>query len=247
MELVLENASLLKKSMDIIADIVMEGTFVFKADYMELVALNSNNVVMVIFKLLKSNFSKYELKEEEKISLNLENFRNVLKSCDEKAKLSLSLVDNNRLKIISEGKNRKEFELSLIDFTDDNLQKVPSLNFPVKILSKSSNLSDAVNDLSFLEDEGVQFKINNSKFSIEGRTNSMAGKIDFDEGIDIKLEEEKNFMCRYSIDYLKKFIKADKIVANLEMSYGNDYPLKLEYKLVDRLLLGFILAPRGED
>ncbi len=247
MELVLENPALLKKSMEIISDIVLEGTFVFKPDYMELVALNSNNVVMVIFRLLSTNFEKYEVTEDVKVSLSLEHFTSVLKSCDDKAKLIINIKDDSRMKITSEGKNKKEFELSLIDFADENLQKVPSLSFPVKIVSSSSNFTNAINDLSFLEDEGVSFKVKEDLFSIEGKTNSMAGKIDFNEDIDVKVDDANEHLCRYSIDYLKKFIKADKIVNTVELSFNNDYPLKIEYKVVDRLLLGFILAPRGED
>jgi proliferating cell nuclear antigen len=247
MELVLENPGLLKKSMEIISDIVLEGTFVFKPDYMELVALNSNNVVMVIFRLLSTNFEKYEISEDFQISLSLEHFSDVLKRCDDKAKLHLNVdSDKNKLKILSVGKNQKEFELSLIDFNDENLQKVPTLNFPARIVTSSSNFTNAVNDLNFLEN-GVGFNIVNSIFSIEGKTNSMSGKIDFSEDIDIKQDEKKDVHCRYSIEYLKKFIKADKIVNNVELSFSEDYPLKVEYKLVDRLLLGFILAPRGED
>ncbi len=245
MELVLENPSLLKKSMDIISDLVLEGTFVFKPDYMELVALNSNNVVMVIFRLLNTNFSEYDVKEETQISLSLEHLNAVLKSCDDKSKLKLVIGDNSKLKIITEGKNRKEFELSLIDFTDDNLQKVPNLTFPTKIITSSANFTSAINDLGFLE-EGVSFKITNDKFSMEGRTNSMAGKINFDENTDVQNDGDDK-LCRYSMDYLKKFIKADKIVNTVELSFNNEYPLKIEYKLVDKLLLGFILAPRGED
>ncbi len=247
MELVLENPVLLKKSMEIISDIVLEGTFVFKQNYMELVALNSNNVVMVIFRLLSTNFVKYEVEEDQKLTLSLEHFSNVLKSCEDKAKLSLISNDGNKLKVISEGKNKKEFELSLIDFADENLQKVPSLTFPVKIVSSANNLTNAINDLSFLEDEGVSFKLKKKLFSIEGKTNSMAGKINFDENVDVMVEDEKEYVCRYSIDYLKKFIKSEKIVNTVELSFSNDYPLKIEYKIVDKLLLGFILAPRGED
>ncbi len=247
MELVLENPSLLKKSMEIISDIVLEGTFVFKPDYMELVALNSNNVVMVIFRLLSTNFKKYEIKENFQISLSLEHFSDVLKRCDDKSTIVLKIEEEkSKLKLISEGKNKKEFELSLIDFNDENLQKVPNLDFPLKIVTTSSNFTNAINDLNFLE-SGVSFKLKNKKFSIEGRTNSMSGKIDFDEDIDIKTESSKDLHCRYSIEYLKKFIKADKIVNNVELSFSEDYPLRVEYKLVDRLLLGFILAPRGED
>ena len=247
MELILENPSLLKKSMEIISDIVLEGTFVFKPDYLELVALNSNNVVMVIFRLLSTNFEKYDVKEDFQISLSLEHFSEVLKRCDDKAKLVLDVdEDSNKLKIVSKGKNQKEFELALIDFNDENLQKVPNLEFPVKIVSSSASFTNAINDLNFLEN-GVSFKVNSKVFSIEGKTNSMAGKVDLTDEIDIKSEENKEYNCRYSIEYLKKFIKADKIVNTVELSFSEDYPLKVEYRLVDKLLLGFILAPRGED
>jgi len=247
MELVLEKPQLLKKSMEIISDIVLEGTFVFKKDYMELVALNSNNVVMVIFRLLSTNFEKYDIEDDFQVSLNLEHFSDVLKRCDDRGKLTLSVDEgHNKLNIVSAGKNNKEFELSLIDFTDDNLQKVPTLDFPSKIIVSSSSFTNAINDLSFLEN-GVSFKIDDNKlFSIEGKTNTMSGKIDFNEDIDVK-NEKGVVHCRYSIEYLKKFIKADKLVNAVEMAFGDDYPLKIEYKLVDSLLLGFILAPRGED
>lgn len=247
MELILENPGLLKKSMEIISDIVLEGTFVFKRDYVELVALNSNNVVMVIFRLLSTNFEKYDVKDEFQISLSLEHFSDVLKRCDDKSKLVLNIEDKaNKLKIVSLGKNQKEFELSLIDFNDDNLQKVPSLEFPVKIICSSAVFTNAINDLNFLEN-GVNFKVNSKVFSLEGRTTSMSGKIDLVDEIDVKYDENKAYSCKYSIEYLKKFIKADKIVNTVELSFSEDYPLKIEYKLVDKLLLGFILAPRGED
>ncbi|MFW6285756.1 MAG: proliferating cell nuclear antigen (pcna) [Nanoarchaeota archaeon] len=247
MELVLENPNLIKKSMEIISDIVLEGTFVFKPNYIELVALNSNNVVMVIFRLLATNFEKYNVKEEFQISLSLEHFSDVLKRCDDRAKLVLDLDDkSNKLKITSMGKNQKTFELSLIDFNDENLQKVPTLEFPVKIVSSSSSFTNAINDLNFLEN-AVSFKVNEKTFTIKGKTNSMSGKIDLTDEIDIQAKEKKEYNCRYSIEYLKKFIKADKIVNTVELSFSEDYPLKIEYKLIDKLLLAFILAPRGEE
>ena len=247
MELILETPQLLKKSMEIISDIVLEGTFVFKQDYVELVALNSNNVVMVIFRLLSTNFEKYEVTEDAQISLSLEHLSAVLKTCDDKGKLILNInQDSNKLQITSQGKNKKEFELNLIDFQDDNLQKVPNLDFPVKIVSSASNFTSAISDLGFL-DEGVGLTIEDGKFSMEGKNNSMAGKIDFDSDIDVSDKDGKNFTARYSMDYLKKFIKAEKIVNTVELSFSADYPLKIEYKVVDKLLLGFILAPRGEE
>lgn len=246
MELVLENPSLLKKSIEIISDIVIEGTFVFKSDYMELVALNSNNVVMVIFRLLSSNFTKYDVEEGKQISLSLEHLSQVLKTCDDKAELKIIVENEGKLKIISNSKSKKEFSLSLIDYNDENLQKVPNLEFPIKVVTSSSSLSDAISDLGFIE-EGVAIGVKDNVFFMEGKTNSMAGKVEFLENIDIENKSQKDVLCRYSMEYLKKFSKADKLVKTVEFSFNSDYPIKIEYKLVDKLLLGFILAPRGEE
>jgi proliferating cell nuclear antigen PCNA len=246
MKLVLDEAKLLKKSMEIISDIVLEGTFVFKKDYVELVALNSNNVVMVIFRMLKQNFSTYEVEEDSHISLSLEHFSEVLKSCEDGAPLILEQKDSSTLSIISQGKNTKEFSLSLIEFNDENIQKIPNLEFPVKVVSSSSNFTQAINDLSFIE-EGISFIVSENSFSLKGKTNSMSGNIELKENISVENSVGKTVECRYSMEYLKKFIKTDKLVNTVELSMNEDYPLKVEYKLMDKLLLGFILAPRGEE
>ena len=42
-------------------------------------------------------------------------------------------------------------------------------------------------------------------------------------------------------------ISGSKIADEVSISFSKDYPLKLEYKDVDRVLLSFILAPRVEN
>ena len=248
MEVVLENPLFLKKSMEVISDLVIEGTLVFRKDCLELIALNSNNVVMIVFKLLSINFKKYEVLEDKKVSLNLEHFSNALKTCDDKLDLKLVLEDDSKIKIVSgdREKNRKEFCLSLIDFDDGNLQKIPNLEFPVKIALSSQTLTNAISDLSFIE-EGITFRAQDKSFSIEGKTNSMSGKIELDDKVSTKINDDKEYISRYSMDYLKKFTKCDKIVKECEINFGSEYPLKIDYRILDKLLIAFILAPRSED
>ncbi|RLE45267.1 DNA polymerase sliding clamp, partial [Candidatus Woesearchaeota archaeon] len=38
-----------------------------------------------------------------------------------------------------------------------------------------------------------------------------------------------------------------KISEDVEVRFNQDYPLKLDYKVQDKLLLSFILAPRVEN
>jgi DNA polymerase III sliding clamp (beta) subunit (PCNA family) len=43
---------------------------------------------------------------------------------------------------------------------------------------------------------------------------------------------------------LKKISKANKLSDMVTLEFGADYPLRAEYKLMDKLRLSFILAPR---
>ncbi|MBT4441395.1 DNA polymerase sliding clamp, partial [archaeon] len=40
---------------------------------------------------------------------------------------------------------------------------------------------------------------------------------------------------------------ASKLADSVSLEFGNDYPLRAEYKLLDKLRLAFILAPRGSN
>ena len=46
---------------------------------------------------------------------------------------------------------------------------------------------------------------------------------------------------------MKKMIAGSKIADEVSIYFNKDYPLKLEYKTVDKIMLSFILAPRVEN
>ena len=52
---------------------------------------------------------------------------------------------------------------------------------------------------------------------------------------------------RIALEYLKKMIGGSKIANNVTIQFNKGYPLKLEFKEVDKVLLSFILAPRVEN
>jgi len=74
-------------------------------------------------------------------------------------------------------------------------------------------------------------------------------KVDLSSGEDtkIKMEGDSKIKSKYSIEYLKKIIKGSKISDNALIQFSNDYPLKVQYKLTDKLDLEFILAPRVQN
>ena len=52
---------------------------------------------------------------------------------------------------------------------------------------------------------------------------------------------------KYSIEYLKKMMAGSKLAEEVSIQFNKDYPLKLEYKTVDKVMLSFVLAPRVEN
>src|SRR3990167_5573524 len=99
MKLTLAEPKYLKESITIISDLVNEARFKITKDAIELVAMDPANVAMVLFKLLSSTFTEYNVKKDVEISINLSNLKQILRRAKPNDMLTLELDENNRLKI----------------------------------------------------------------------------------------------------------------------------------------------------
>ena len=86
-----------------------------------------------------------------------------------------------------------------------------------------------------------------NSFSIEALGSLTTAKIDLSNDSRTKINTEEKATSRYSIEYLKKMIKTSKLAENVTIQFSKDYPLKLSYKILDKMLMEFILAPRVQN
>jgi len=63
----------------------------------------------------------------------------------------------------------------------------------------------------------------------------------------ISLTSDNEVKSRYPLDYLKKIVKAAKIADSVKLNWGQDYPMKLEFKSKDKCSIFFVLAPRVSE
>ncbi len=245
MKLTLAEPSYLKESISIISDLVNEARFKINKDAMELVAMDPANVAMVIFKLLSSCFTEYNVKDETQIAINLGNLKQILRRVGANDMLSLELTDDNKLSIQLKGNTTRTFNLPIIEL-EEKEQKIPDLKFPTTVTLPSSMLTSVIEDADIVA-ESVTFEVEKGKFTIHAAGDLSQAKIEIKEGEDVKIEGSGKVKAKYSIEYLKKMIGASKLSENVEVKFNNDYPLKLDFKAVDKLLLSFILAPRVEN
>ena len=247
MKLTLAEPSYLKESISIISDLVNEARFKITKDAIELVAMDPANVAMVIFKLLSSSFTEYDVKKDTEIAINLSNLKQVLRRSSPKDMLTLELDDDNRLKIQLKGLTIRTFNLPIIEL-EEKEQKVPDLKFPVTIKTASNILNEAIADVDVVG-ESVSFIAEPKKFTLqaEGDLNRAKIEIKEDDETKININSNEKIKSKYSIEYLKKMINGSKLSDDVIIQFNKDYPLKLEYKAIDKVMLSFILAPRVEN
>ena len=247
MKLVLAEPRYFKESISIISELVSEAKFKVSSDGLELIAMDPANVAMVVFKLLSSCFTQYEVKEPEEIAINLNNLKQILRRTKGDDILTLETTEDNKLKIQMKSATTRSFSIPTLEL-EESEQKVPELNFPLIVETNSSLLSESIEDVSVVA-ESVTFLGEKSQLSVkaEGDLSKAFIEIKPDDNTIIKTEAEDKFKAKYSLEYLKKMISGGKLSDRVTLSFSTDYPLKLEYKLTDRLLLSFILAPRVDN
>ena len=247
MRLTLAEPSLLKESISIISDLVNEARFKITPDAIEMVAMDPANVAMVVFKLLSSSFTEYDVKKDTEIGINLSNLKQVLRRASPKDMLTLELDDGNRLKITLKSSTTRTFNLPIIELEEKD-QKVPDLKFPISVRTSSSILNEAIADVDVVG-ESVAFIAEPKKFTLhaEGDLNQAKIEIKEDDATKISTSSDDKVKAKYSIEYLKKMINGSKLSDNVVIQFSKDYPLKLEYKAIDKVMLSFILAPRVEN
>lgn len=247
MKLSLADPKYLKDSISIISELVNEARFKIASDGIELVAMDPANVAMVIFKLLSSAFVEYDVKKETEIAINLSNLKQVLKRAKSNDVLTLELSEDNKLNIELKSNTKRTFSLSIIEL-EEKEQKIPDLKFPITVNTSSAILNDAIQDVDIVA-ESVSFIADGNNFIIEASGDLNKANIEIKEDKETKIisDTKDKVKAKYSIEYLKKMIDGSKIADKVKIQFNKDYPLKLDYTAVDKVMLSFILAPRVEN
>jgi proliferating cell nuclear antigen len=244
LKLTLAEPKYLKESISIISDLVNETRIKVTKEGLELVAMDPANVAMVIFKLFSSSFTEYSVDKEAEIAINLNNFKQVLRRAKPNDMLTLQL-EENKLKVQLRSESTRTFNLPIIDI-EEREQKIPDLNFPVSIETSSAALNEAVEDADIVA-EAVSFVAEPKRFMLQAEGDLSNAHIEIKPGEETKINAKDKVKAKYSIEYLKKMIQGSKLADKVTIRFNKDYPLKIDYNAVDRVLLSFILAPRVEN
>ena len=242
---VIDEPELLKESINALSTLLTEAVFKVTKSGLELRAMDAANVAMADMKLLASAFRTFEVEKDIEIALNLSDLTSILKRSKGTDSVTLELKDNQLL-VEMKGGTKRSFNLPLLDIKQD--QKIPSLDFPVSIKIKTEAIEDGISDAEIVGD-AVILEADPDSFVMRAEGNNRKAEVRIEKGNDllIELKAKDHVKSIFPLDYLKKFIKAAKLCKEATLHLGNEYPMKIDFKVLDKIQLSFILAPRIES
>lgn len=229
-----------------IGELIDEGIFKLSKDGISFIAADRAMVAVVDFKISSQAFDRYEIDEEQSIGLNVTNFLSVLKRCSASDKLSLILHDA-KLEVIIENSSRRRFLVPLLDLQQEEIPPIDQLEFTSKAVIKPAILQSGIEDAEIIAD-AILFETSSNKFLMKAEGDISRAELELEKGNEALLElKDGNAKARYPLEYLKKMIKAAKIADSVSIQFGQDYPMKLEFKAGDKVRLSMVVAPRVSE
>ena len=243
----MSDSSLLRDSISTIGELIDEGIFKVNKNGIELIAADRAMVAVVDFKLPATVFDKFEVDKEQSIAVNMTNLVSVLKRVGGNERLELELKDN-KLEIKMKNASTRKFMVPLLDITQEEIPPINQLDFKAKVKVKPDILKSGIEDADIVGDS-VVFQASNDGFNLRASGDISSTELTLERGNDALLDLSATgvVMARYPLDYLKKIIKASKLAGEINLRWSKDYPIRIDFTSVDKVSLGFVLAPRVSE
>jgi proliferating cell nuclear antigen PCNA len=244
---VLSDSSLFRDSISTIGELIDEGIFKVDKNGLSLIAADRAMVAVIDFKLPATIFEKFDVDKEQSIAVNMTNLVSVLKRTAPNDKLELDLKDN-KLEILMKNSSTRKFTVPLLDINQEEIPPINQLEFSAKARIKAGILKSGIDDADIVSDS-IVFEATKDNFNMSASGDISSAELTLERGNDALLDLNVTGIvrARYPLDYLKKMIKAAKLADDINLRWSKDYPLRMDFSSVDKVSLGFVLAPRVSE
>ncbi len=246
MELIIEKADVLKRSIDAIAVLIDEAEFEVSEKGLSLKATDPSQISMVDFEYEKKAFKKFHVDGTLKLGLDLDYLNQVMSRAKPTDEVHLKLDnDDTKMSITFKGSSTRSFSVPLIDISSGELPN-PKIEFDATVKMKATVLQDALKDASLLSThltlgakaDGFYVRATSSKGELSNETAKDATSM-----VDFSLKRDCKSM--FPLDYLSDMLKAANSETDLTLKLKENAPVELNYH-IGEAKLRYFLAPRIE-
>lgn len=252
----LEQASLFKKIVEALKDLVQEVNISCSETGIGMQAMDSSHVSLCSLQLRSEAFTEYRCDRPLNLGMNLANFSKILKCAGSDDTMTLRAEDQpDNLIVVFEGAKgdrTSEFELKLMVIDTDALG-IPDTTYNVNVNMPSSEFQRIVRDMQVLGDtctigadkEGVKFSASGDLGSGSVMLKQRASSDKEEENVIITMEEPVSL--NFALRYLNQFTKATPLSGVVVLSMSPDVPVVVEYPIEQSGFVRFYLAPKIDD
>lgn len=242
----LTDLRILNGAVNILADFITEATFSIQKEGIKLIAMDPANISMVVLNILPSAFTEYDVQEPEELTVNLENLSQAIKRAKPTDAIALT-SEKNKLKLTIAGKSTKRFFIPLLE-REAKERKIPALEFMSTVELNAAEFREYIDDLA-IAGEAATFEVDKNTFALSAGDTGSKAHVELTKGSDALLQIAAKDAVRsiYSVEYLKKMARAASLSDTVTVQMSADYPLKLDFRSLNKMQMSFILAPRIEN
>ncbi len=231
-----------KKIVNALASIIEEVNLEVTPEGIQFTAMDPSHISMVDFRMGKEHFEEYELTEEVKLGLDVDENRKIINRSKPDDLLTMEATQNRITLTLQQkdGGTVRRFGLPLIDVMGGEKYKIPHLDTTARARLPSYLFDDAIKDAYIISDN-VTFRAEPDVLLMKAEGDSGSIETEIKEWLEYEVKEKSQ--STYNLSYLTDIAKS--VEDEITMDLGNDMPLKLSFTL-DGAEFMFILAPRVE-
>jgi proliferating cell nuclear antigen len=242
----LSEIDLLRDSIATISELIDETELHITKDGIKMIAADRAVVAVVDFFFSRDAFDEYTHDKDHKIGINLLRFLEILRRAGLNDSLNMKLLDD-RLELVIKGESTRRFTLPLIDISREETPPLDKLEFPTSLSINSEILNSGIEDAELITDS-IVFTVSKDQFVMKADSDSSSAQLELVPGTELSINQmNEPVRARYSLDYLKKMLKARKLAEEAKIALATDYPMKIQFNVEGKMQLSFILAPRVEE
>ncbi|KAJ1953959.1 proliferating cell nuclear antigen-like protein [Linderina pennispora] len=258
-EAVLAQASIFKKIVEALKELISETNIDFSEAGISLQAMDSSHIALCNLLLRDDGFKSYRCDRALTLGVNLNSLSKLLKCAGNDDEMRIFANDDSgadQLNFSFESANSErvsEFSLKLMDIDADSVD-IPDMDYQAIIDMSSSEFSRIIRDLSSV---GEAVSIDATKQGVKFSSAGDAGKgsillkhqksVDGDSALATSIEINEPVSHSLALKFLSSFAKAAPLTDRVSIHMTEDVPVMFEFKISEIGHIRFYLAPQIDD